>query len=263
MSTVYLFSKLFTYSVLPPSMFIIALFFASLYARKFRLFFLTCSALFYAFSNTYIADRLLSPLEQPYNTPLHVKAEANAVVVLSGGSIKGASNLPLSDESYKRAMWGIMLAKNHNLPLLFSGAGAESHYTESDAFLESMEQLQNTLGIEIPRNKPLGTQEFSLHVEAKSLDTYENAKLSKEAFEKEGITHPTIYLVTSAYHMKRSIALYKHFGFNVIPAATAFKISLRAKNGWDYLPNIGALEKSYTALHEYAGLFSLKLRGID
>jgi uncharacterized SAM-binding protein YcdF (DUF218 family) len=62
--------------------------------------------------------------------------------------------------------------------------------------------------------------------------------------------------------MKRSSVLYEHFGFNVIPAATAFKISTREKNGWDYLPNIWALEKSYIALHEYAGLLSLKLRGI-
>lgn len=258
----YILSKIFTYSVLPPGMFIVLLLLASFYAQKFRFFFFCGTLFFYALCNNYVADALLLPLEKPYNHALHVNPEAHAVVVLSGGNIKGASNLPLSDEAYKRAIWGIMVAKTHHLPLLFSGAGTDHSYTESNAFLDSVQELKVLLNSEIPTDKPLHVKEFSLHVENKSLDTYENAKLSKQAFENIGITHPTIYLVTSAYHMKRSIALYEHFGFKVTPAATAFKISAREKNGWDYLPNIGALEKSYTALHEHAGLLSLKLRGI-
>jgi uncharacterized SAM-binding protein YcdF (DUF218 family) len=243
-------------------MFIALLLLASFYAKKFRLFFLCGTLFFYALSNSYVADALLSPLEHPYNTPLHVSPNANAVVVLGGGHIKGSANLPLTDEAYKRSMWGIIIAKTHQLPLLFSGAGADSSYTESDAFLDSIKELNVLFNSEIPMNQPLHDKNFSLHVENKSLDTYQNAKLSKEAFEKAGILNPTVYLVTSAYHMKRSSALYEHFGFKIIPAATAFKISTREKNGWDYLPNIWALEKSYTALHEYAGLLSLKLRGI-
>lgn len=243
-------------------MFITLLLLASFYAKKFRLFFLCGTLFFYALSSSYIADALLSPLEKPYNQPLHVIPEADAVVVLSGGSIKGASNLPLGDEAYKRAMWGIIVAKSHNLPLLFSGAGSDSNYTESDAFIDSVKELKPLLNSDILTNQSLHVKEFSIHVENKSLDTYENAKLSKETFAQAGITRPTIYLVTSAYHMKRSITLYQHFGFTVIPAATSFKISTREKSSWDYLPNIWALEKSYTALHEYAGLLSLRLRGI-
>ena len=261
MSFTYILSKVFTYSVLPPSIFIIALFLASFYAKKFRLFFFTCSVLFYALSNAYIADFLLSPLEKPYNTPLS-ESRVDAVVVLSGGSTKGVSNLPLGDEAYKRAMWGLMIAKSHDLPLLFSGAGVNQDYSESDAFLDTIKELKIHLGIDIPTDKTFKQREFSLHVESKSIDTYENAKLSKLAFEQDGITQPTIYLVTSAYHMRRSIKLYEHFGFKVIPAATAFQMSTREKDAWDYMPNIWALDKSYTALHEYAGLLSLKLRGI-
>ena len=262
MSTVYILSKIFTYSVLPPSMFIVLLLLASLYVKKFRLFFLCGTLFFYTLSNTYVADALLSPLEKPYNTSLHVNDEANAVVILGGGNIKGSANLPLSDEAYKRAMWGIMVAKSHNLPVLFSGAGIEQGYSESDAFLESTEALRTFLNLEIPTHLPLHVKTFSLHVEDKSLDTFENAKLSKALFLEAGIEKPTIYLVTSAYHMRRSIKLYEHFGFNVVPTATAFKISTKEKNGWDFLPNIWAFEKSYIALHEYAGLLSLKLRGI-
>jgi hypothetical protein len=90
--------------------------------------------------------------------------------VLSGGSTKGASNLPLGDEAYKRAMWGIIVSKTHHLPLLFSGAGADSSYTESDAFLDSIKALNVLLNSEIPINQPLHEKKFSLHVENKSLD---------------------------------------------------------------------------------------------
>jgi len=262
MSTVYILSKIFTYSVLPPGMFIVLLLLASFYVKKFRLFFLCGTLFFYALSNAYVADALLAPLEKPYNTPLHVNNQANAVVVLGGGNIKGSANLPLSDEAYKRAMWGVMIAKSHNLPVLFSGAGIEQGYSESEAFLDSTEALRTFLNLEMPTNLPLHVKMFSIHVEDKSLDTFENAKLSKVLFLDAGIETPTIYLVTSAYHMRRSIKLYEHFGFKVIPTATAFKISSRAKNGWDYLPSIWAFSKSYIALHEYAGLLSLKLRGI-
>lgn len=262
MSTVYILSKIFTYSVLPPGMFIVLLLLASFYAKKFRFFLLCGTLFFYALCNSYVADALLSPLEKQYNTPLHVNDEANAVVILGGGNVKGSANLPLSDEAYKRAMWGIMVAKSQNLPVLFSGAGIEQGYSESDAFLESAEALKTFLNLEIPTNSPLHVKAFSLHVENKSLDTFENAKLSKALFLEARIEKPTIYLVTSAYHMRRSIKLYEHFGFNVIPTATAFKISSREKNGWDLLPNMWAFEKSYIALHEYAGLLSLKLRGI-
>lgn len=243
-------------------MFIALLLLASFYVKKFRLFFLCGTLFFYALSNAYVADALLAPLEKPYNTSLHVKDGANAVVILGGGHIKGSANLPLSDEAYKRAMWGIMVAKAQNLPVLFSGAGMEQGYSESDAFLESAKALRTFLNLELHTHLPLHVKTFSLHVEDKSLDTFENAKLSKALFLDAGIEKPTIYLVTSAYHMRRSITLYEHFGFNVIPMATAFKISTKEKNGWDLLPNIWAFEKSYIALHEYAGLLSLKLRGI-
>ena len=252
MSTIYIVSKLFTYLVLPPGIFIFLFFALSFYAKRFRLFFMLISLGFYGLSNSYIADYLLTPLEQQYNKPLLEDAHADAIIVLGGGSISGSANLPLSSSAYKRAIWGLMIAKSQDLPLYFSGAGTHKEYTEADAFKDSINELRNYLYLE----------NVSLHVETKSLDTYQNAKFSKEKFTEQGVNNPTIYLVTSAYHMKRSILLYEHFGFKVIPTATDFKISDKPKTAWDYLPNMGALYNSYIALHEYAGLVSLYLRNI-
>ncbi|MDD3343560.1 MAG: YdcF family protein [Sulfurospirillaceae bacterium] len=261
MNTLYIVSKLFTYLVLPPGIFILLFLFASFFMRKFRFFFMMCGFCFYALSNSYVADSLLTPLEKPYNIPLQA-SNVDAVVVLGGGSHQGVANLPLSDEANKRALWAIMIAKKLNLPVLFSGAGANQIYSESSAFLDTAKAIQTYFSLEIPQTVKLSEKQFSMHMENKSLDTYENAKLCQHMFEQDGILHPTIYLVTSAYHMRRSIALYEHFGFTVIPAATSFKISSQEKDFWDYLPNMWALEKSYIALHEYVGLLSLTLRGI-
>ena len=261
MSSLYILAKLFTYLVLPPGIFIIIFLVASFYAKRFRFFFLANAIIFYLLSTTYVADWLLAPLEAPFNKPLE-KQPVDAVIVLGGGNTKGVANLPLSTDAYKRMMWGLMVAKSNNLPLLFSGGGTSKEYLESDAFLDSLKELKLYLEIPTPTSKSLNTKEFSLHIEDKSIDTYENAKLSKLAFEKAGLNEPTIYLVTSAYHMRRSIRLYEYFGFKVVPAATNFKINAKQKDEWDYLPNAHALYKSYVALHEYVGLLSLKFRGI-
>jgi uncharacterized SAM-binding protein YcdF (DUF218 family) len=261
MSGIYIVSKIFTYLVLPPGIFILLFVGAALFAKRFRLFFLANAVLFYLLSNSFVADRLLAPLEQPYNQPLAATA-SDAVIVLGGGRTEGVSNLPLSSDAYKRMMWGLMIAKSHHLPLLFSGGGTQKGYLESDAFLDSLKELKTSLDLSMPSSKSLADKEFSLHVEDKSIDTFENAKFSKQAFEKAGIQEPTIYLVTSAYHMRRSIWLYEAFGFHVIPAATDFKIDHSVKTFWDYLPNASAFQRSYIALHEYAGLLSLKLRAL-
>jgi len=252
MNTFFIVSKLFTYLVLPPGIFILFLLLASFYAKKLKFIFLLSSFSLYALSNMFVADILLMPLETPYNVTLDKSRKADAIVVLGGGSIVGSANLPLSNDAYKRAIWALMIAKQTNLPLYFSGAGLYKKYTEADAFTDSVNEIKNNLHV----------KNISLHVENKSLDTYQNAKFSKQLLKEQGIENPTIFLVTSAYHMKRSIKLYRHFGFNVIPAATDFKISNIPKNNWDYFPNIGAFMKSYIALHEYVGLMSLYIRGI-
>jgi len=261
MSLFYIASKLFTYLALPPGIFIILFFFSSFYAKKFRLFFLFVACIFYTLSNAYVADLLLSRLEHPYKK---VKSVTNidAVIVLGGGMVEGSPYIPLANGAYKRAVLGLMLAKSKNIPLLFSGGGL-AKYTEADAFKDSLNELKTSLHVSLP-NTSLKTDKktFGILVEQRSLDTFENAKFSKKLFKDANIQTPTIYLVTSAFHMRRAVKLYEHFGFKVIPFATDFRISDKEKNFWSYFPSMTAFQNSYLALHEYIGLLSLTLKGI-
>ena len=259
MSFIYIISKLFTYIFLPPGKFIVAFFIASFFVKRLKLLFLSISVLFYLLSIEPVANLLLEPLEEPYNKPVEF-FDADAVVVLDGGSMLGSANLPLSTESFKRAMFGIMLAHKNNLPLIYTGVSAANH---SNAFLDVVKELQDYFGLNISVTDRL-TKDFSIVLEKKSVDTYQNAAFTKKLFEKQNILHPKIYLVTSAYHMKRSLKLYRHFGFDAYPAATDFKIA-KKKTGYfvfSFFPNIGDLNRSYVALHEYFGLLSLIIRGL-
>ncbi|WP_458701670.1 YdcF family protein [Sulfurospirillum sp. 1307] len=248
----YIISKLFTFLILPPGIFIILLFLASVYAKKFKKTLFLSAILFYALSNSYVADFLLLPLEKPFYKIKNIKQKADAVVILGGGHLKSVPNTPLREDAFKRAIWGISLANKYKLPILFSGGGLDKSYSEADAFYDVLKETEEGFGVKTTL----------LNKEAKSLDTYQNAKYSKEIFNKLGIKKPKIFLVTSAYHMSRSIKLYKHFGFDVIPMATDFKVSYEKKNIWDLFPQMGAFKRSYKALHEYFGILSLYLRGI-
>ncbi|MBE0491509.1 MAG: YdcF family protein [Sulfurospirillum sp.] len=259
MSQFYIISKLFTYLFLPPGLFVFLFVLAALFAKKFRAFFLASAFVFYALANSFVSDMLLAPLEKPFRN--FEPQRVDALVILAGGSVADSPNIPLSPSAYKRAIWGIMQARSQDLPILFSGAGI-TKYTEAAAFLASTHELEQYLHVSIPNSLDLSDKRFSMLVEDKSLDTYENARYSYEIFQHFGIKKPKIYLVTSAYHMRRSIKLYEHFGFEVVANATDFLISNAERTNWDYLPSMDAFKNSYRALHEYFGLLSLYLKGV-
>jgi uncharacterized SAM-binding protein YcdF (DUF218 family) len=262
MGIIYIISKFFTFLLLPPGIFIILFFVAAFYAKKYKAVFVFFALCFYLLSNTLVSNFLLEPLEKPYNKIFTKNTQADAVIILGGGNVQGSANLPLTSSAYKRAIYGLFVAKTQSLPLLFSGGGFVGQESEASSFLKSMYEIDNYLAIKLPFSKKLEIGKFSILTEDKSLNTFQNAKFTKAKFDKIGIKKPMIYLVTSAFHMTRAKLLYEHFGFKVIPSATDFKVNHRNMVFWDLFPHMYAFEDSFLALHEYAGLFSLKLRGI-
>jgi len=63
-----------------------------------------------------------------------------------------------------------------------------------------------------------------------------------------------IVLVTSAYHMPRSVALFEQAGFTVEPYPVDFRVSgMKRLTVLDFLPSADGLEQSVTALRELMG----------
>jgi len=238
----YVLSKLFTALFLPPGIFVIILFLAGFFAKKAKYIFFSAAVLLWALSSKFVANMLLYPLEHNY---IQENTTPSAVVVLGGGT-NSKDILKASPDAFKREVYGILTAKQENLPLIFSGGG--SYKTkEAQNVKKDINLITKTCNCNI-----------RTYYENKSLNTYQNAEYTAKLFEKLNLPK-RIYLVTSAYHMKRAAAAFKKFGFEIVPKPVGF-LSSDEYTFWDFLPGMNSLANSYKALHEYFGLLSFYLK---
>ena len=245
---IFVISKLVTAFFLPPGLFITLLLIGAYFLRRLRKLCIFLALFIWLLSSHFVAKALLEPLEDmPF--PTNPKT-AEAVVVLGGGYVSKDPTLPLSASGTKRLLWGLKLAVEKNLPLVYTGY--ENSYARKS--LQTLIQAFN-----LPLQECTHLQKGCFVIEGKSKDTYENAKFTKELFASK---HPSIILVTSAFHMPRSYQLFSHFGFAITPSRCDYQLSSLTFKWRAVLPSMDELHKSYTALHEYLGLLSLKLRGI-
>jgi len=236
---VYAASKLFTYIFLPPGIFIITFFIAFLLLKRYRVLFLFVAILLYLLSITPIKDFLVKPLEN-----LNIdNSTASAVVVLGGGA-EARGVFRLNPESFERLVFGLMLAEEYHVPLVFSGGGYK--FNESGAASHDLHELcfQFDCNVEV-------------YFDNRSLNTYQNARFTDELFRNFNLKKD-IFLVTSAYHMRRAEILFRHFGFFVHPKPVGFLYEGKY-NLFDYFPKMENLYQSYKAIHEYFGILSLKV----
>ncbi len=229
----------------------------AIFYKRARVYLLLLATLLYLLSTKAIGNFLLLPFEKPYNHK-HVPQTVDAMVILSGGTNGKSANLTLGQSSFKRAVYGIMIAKKENLPIIFSGQGLKK-YSESMSMKDTVSELNGYFDINLTESSDFIKDKFTILYENRSLNTYENAKYTKKLFAEHGVENPSIYLVTSAFHMRRSLTLYKDFGFITIPIATDFMTTDRSNMSY-FLPSITGLKMSYFALHEYAGLLQLSLK---
>ena len=97
--------------------------------------------------------------------------------------------------------------------------------------------------------------------ESNSRNTYENAKFTSEIIKEQNFKGPFI-LVTSAFHMRRSLLCFKKAGVDVVPFAVgqhSGKIVLTPDK--IILPSIEVLLDWNLLLHEWAGMITYKLMG--
>lgn len=94
--------------------------------------------------------------------------------------------------------------------------------------------------------------------EDRSRNTLENAVFTKELMQpKPG---ETWVLVTSAYHMPRSVGIFRKINWPVLPDPVAYYTGLN--DGSLFGPNLAKdLQVLEDALHEWAGLISYRLMG--
>jgi uncharacterized SAM-binding protein YcdF (DUF218 family) len=193
----------------------------------------------------FLVERLVVSLENRYLPLLDVKNINNSqdikwIVVLGGGSLPD-SRLPLSSQlgpsSLIRLLEGVRL--HRQLPgsrLILSGGAVFQDTPES-------ETLAKTAAL-------MGVGENDMIRENKSLDTADQAKLISRT-----VGRSRFILVTSAIHMPRSMALFRKFGLDPIPAPTEYLVVRQSRtHPQAFFPSSGSLGEMEAAIHEYLGL---------
>ena len=122
----------------------------------------------------------------------------------------------------------------------------------------------------VPLLRDFGVPETAIVVEDKARNTEENAKFVEDILNRvervdrvEG-RRPRILLVTSAWHMRRSLLMFKKYAPNleIIPAATDYEASVRMCREFGFgelLPSADYLSLNSCCVKEYIGYWGYRL----
>jgi uncharacterized SAM-binding protein YcdF (DUF218 family) len=199
-----------------------------------------------------VANWLILPLEMRFPVPDLKDKKIDGVIVL-GGAIQERQTLahgPLSlNDAGERIFAMADLARRFpDAKIVFTGGtGFYSHAPKSEA--EVAQENMPALGLRPDR----------VLIEKDSLNTYENAVLSKKLFSpKPG---ETWLLVTSAWHMPRSVGIFRQVGWDVV----AYPVDFRTAGWRDWTRFFSTASEGFNraevATHEYAGLLVYWLTG--
>ncbi len=223
---------------------------AALFGRKRVSLYFQCAAfgalLFPSFP--FISEPLLRSLESQYPpVSLSEVRKADAIVVF-GGTVLGLEpprkQLQESDGSRVFAAWRLFREKKAPHILVTSGVAYRDAQKTERTEAEDMHDLLVELGV--PSDAIL--------VENRARNTTENAALGRVLLDKKGLRR--LILVTSSFHMPRSVAMLRKQGFTEIQALpTDNRVIERAFSTLDLLPSLAALQATTRSMKEYLGLW--------
>ncbi|MFH1091521.1 MAG: ElyC/SanA/YdcF family protein [Pseudomonadota bacterium] len=161
-------------------------------------------------------------------------------IVVLGGDHRPWNRTPadqLGGDTIMRLMEGLRLHRNMPGSTLILSGGSFQYKTGVAQYMAALA-------------KELGVAEKAILLETASWDTRDQAKALKP-----GLDHQPFALVTSAYHMPRSMMIFKHYGLKPFPAPADFLV--RGKTGVTYnsfIPSASGLQASEIFVYECLGL---------
>ena len=242
--------------VIPPGGIItlLIIFNICLYRQKHRLAYVLSFiiAIFYLLSTQFVAYQLIKPLENMYANYSLIELKAqnpDVIVMLGGGAINNVEDIDgdgqVSGYVANRMLTVMRLQKALDVPVILAG-GKVFADTGREADIEQRIFTQ------------LGVSPDKLLIENQSRNTVENAQNSKQIMEAHHFTKPI--LVTSGFHMPRSMMIFERENLTPIAYTTDYQMSGKiAFSIFNLLPNNGALNNSCMAIREYLGILALKL----
>jgi uncharacterized SAM-binding protein YcdF (DUF218 family) len=208
--------------------------------------------------NTWVSNWIAQSLEWQY-IPKTELPTADAIVVLGGGIRSQAYPRPDVDfsEAGDRVWYGASLYRAGKAPKIIVSGGRIIWKGGGKPESEDLTKLLVRMGV------PAG----DIIPEADSMNTRDNAVFVQKILKANNFK--TILLVTSAMHMPRSMAIFKHLGIKAIAAPTDFRVSqleldepnLQTESViLSLMPDDENLAVTTSAIREYIGMWVYKVK---
>ena len=191
---------------------------------------------------------ILGPLEDRFPVPEKLPDRVDGIIVLAGAediSVTAARDQPSFNGGGERLTTFVWLAHVYpNAVLLFAGGSGSLTNQENKPSIVAR-KIFSQIGLEPKR----------VRYESDSKNTLENALKSYELIKPT--PDQRWILVTSAFHMPRSVGLFRKVGWNVIPYPVDFNTTKRIRLKFD-LREIGRFSQG---IREWLGLIVYRAIG--
>lgn len=197
--------------------------------------------LLYFCSISLTGDFAIHTLEDDYIPPSY--ANGDAIIMLGGGATLDTPNVNvkgnLSGAAANRLLTCAELYNKLHVPVIISG-GKVYEFTGDEA------QICKSILINI------GVKKSDIITDDKSLNTEENALNTAKILRQKGFVKPV--LVTSAFHMRRSVLFFKKNNVQVIPYPCDYRVNVNKYITLDdFISNSDAMSNLSIAIKEYIG----------
>jgi uncharacterized SAM-binding protein YcdF (DUF218 family) len=228
--------------------------------RRSRAILVAAALLLWTLSTPVIADALLRAVEgHRVRLEAATMPKADAVVVLSGmlTHVQGEKGLVSEwGEAADRLFGGLELMQADKAPRLVLTRGLLPWQGKIRAEGEILREIAIAAGV--PAEKILLT--------APAMNTADEAVGVRQLLggTASGSTvgpTPRVLLVTSAFHMPRSKALFERQGFTVIEYPVDFRVDATSGAPMKYLPSASSLRDADLSIRELLGRLYYALRG--
>lgn len=195
---------------------------------------------------------LLGPLEERYKRPSPAPQAVAGIIVLGGG-FEGGINLVRGgyelNSGGDRFVETAVLARRYPQARIVVSGGSGALILDGDTDAATAPRLLTALGVAPER----------LILEDKSRNTHENAVFTRDLVKPAA--GETWLLVTSAFHMPRSMGLFRKAGFDVTPWPTDYRTTGQEGVGLFTDNPIDSIQTTSMAVREWIGLIAYRLSG--
>ena len=222
--------------------------------KKSRKLFILGFLLFGWMSTDVCADWILGSLEDkhPY-VSLESLQPADGIIILGGmmDPVAQRGAVPEFTDGANRLFAGLHLLNANKAPAMILSGGSGLIFQGGPAEATLLRDWLIDQGM---------ATENQIIAEADSRNTAENAMNSADIARKLGWKR--VYLVTSAFHMARSVAAFQKLtDLEVRPYPTDYRSSTFFAGPEALFPSAHGIQKTWIGLKEYIGTFAYKIKG--